>query len=57
MSRIVWAEESKTGLGFEIGPPQQKRQRKPTLQFLSNPSASKQYITSVVVGSWLIVGD
>ena len=21
---VVWAEESKTGLGFEIGPPQQK---------------------------------
>ena len=24
MPRVVWAEESKTGLGFEIGPRQQK---------------------------------
>ena len=23
-TRVVWAEESKTGLGFEIGPVQQK---------------------------------
>ena len=24
MLRVVWAEKSKTGLGFEIGQPQQK---------------------------------
>ena len=38
MFHVVWAEEPKTGLGFEIGPPQQTRQRKPTVQFLSNPA-------------------
>ena len=38
MPRVVWAEESKTGLGFEIGPRQQKCQRKLTLQFLANPA-------------------
>ena len=27
----------KTGLGFEIGDPQQKCQRMPTLQFMVNP--------------------
>ena len=33
---VVWAEESKTDLGFEIEPPQQKCQRKPTLQYSKN---------------------
>ena len=31
MPRVVWAEESKTGLGIEIGHRQQKLWRKPTL--------------------------
>ena len=38
MSRVVWAEESKTGFSFEFGPPQQKYQRNPILQLLSNPA-------------------
>ena len=40
MPCVVWAEESKTGLRFEIEPPQQKCQREPTLQSLSNPAVS-----------------
>ena len=31
MPRVVWAEESKTGLGFEIGSPQQKLWWRPDL--------------------------
>ena len=31
LPRVVWAEESKTGLGFKIGPRQQKCQRTPNL--------------------------
>ena len=38
MPRVVWAEESKTGPGFEIGQPQQKCSRKPSLQWMANPA-------------------
>ena len=38
MPRVVWAEEAKTGLGYEIGPSQQKYQRKPILQSMTNPA-------------------
>ena len=38
MPRVVFDEESKAGLGFEIGQRQQKYQRKPTLQSLANPA-------------------
>ena len=31
MPRVGWAEESKNGLGFKIGPRQQKCQRTPNL--------------------------
>ena len=31
MPRVVWAEESKTGLGYQIEPSQQKYKHKPTL--------------------------
>ena len=40
---VVWAEESKTGLGFEMGPPQQKCQCKPTLKFLSNLAVAQTW--------------
>ena len=33
-------EKSKTGLGFEIGQPQQKHQRRPTLQSVANPAVA-----------------
>ena len=33
-------EKSKTDLGFEIGQPQQKCQRRPTLQFMANPAVN-----------------
>ena len=42
MLRVVWAEESKTGLGYEIVPSQQKCQRKPSLQLMAN-SAVRQH--------------
>ena len=38
MLRVIFEEESKTGLGFELGQRQQKCQRKPTLQSLANPA-------------------
>ena len=37
MHRVVWAEESKTGLGFEIGPQQQKCQCSPNVHLMGNP--------------------
>ena len=42
MPRVVWAEDSKTGLSFEIGQRQLKFQRKSTLQSLANPAASAE---------------
>ena len=41
MPRVVWAEESKTGLGIEIGHRQQKLWRKPTLQSMDNPAVEQ----------------
>ena len=38
MLRVIWTDESKTGLGFEIGPRQQKCQRKSSLQSMANPA-------------------
>ena len=38
MSRAVWTEESKTGLGFEIGPRQQKLRQHPNVQLIGNPA-------------------
>ena len=38
MPRVVLAGESKTGLSFEIGQPQQKIWRKPSLQSIANPA-------------------
>ena len=38
MSRVVWVEESKTGLGFEIGPRQQKCQSRPNVHLMGNPT-------------------
>ena len=40
-------EKSKTGVGFEIGQPQQKCQRRPTLQSLANPAVHFEYIFAV----------
>ena len=40
MPRVVFEEESKTGLSFEIRQPHRKCQRKPTLQSLANPAVS-----------------
>ena len=34
----IFDEKSKTGLGFEFGKPQQKCQRRPTLQSMANPA-------------------
>ena len=36
MPHVVWAEEPKTGLGYEFGPSQQKCQRKLILQSMAN---------------------
>ena len=36
MPRVVWADDSKTGLGYESGPSQQKFQRKPSLKSMVN---------------------
>ena len=38
MSSVVWAVESKTGLGFEIGPLQQKSWRRLNFQLKGNPA-------------------
>ena len=40
MPRVVFDDESKTGLGFETRKQQRRcqRQRKPTLQSLANPA-------------------
>ena len=38
MPHVGWAEESKTGLGYEIGPSHQKCHRKPSLQSVTNPA-------------------
>ena len=43
MFRVVWAEESKTGLGFEIGPRQQKCQRNPNVHLMGNPAVHIKY--------------
>ena len=40
MSCVIYAEESNTGLSFEIGQRQRKCQRKATLQSLANPAVS-----------------
>ncbi len=50
MPRVVFDEESQTGLGFEIGQLQQKFQRKPTLQSLSNPAVGYTYKDCTIVG-------
>ena len=39
MPRVVWAEESKTGLELEIGPQQQKLCRRPNVQLIGNPAS------------------
>ena len=36
MPYIVWEEDPKTCLAFEIGPPQQKLWRSPDVQLMSN---------------------
>ena len=35
---VFFDEKSKTGLGFDFGQPQQKWQRRPTLQSMANPA-------------------
>ena len=40
MPRVVWAEESKTSLGFEIGPPHRKNA---SVSSLYNPWAIQLY--------------
>ena len=41
LPRVVWAgEEPKTGLGFEIGPRQQKCQRSPNAHLIGNPAVT-----------------
>ena len=47
MSRVVRAEESNTGLVFEIGPPQQKCYRKPNLQSTAIPAVVNCVLVSV----------
>ena len=47
MPRVVFDKESKTGLDFEIGQPQQKFQRRPTLQSMANPAV-------YMYGIWLL---
>ena len=44
MPRVIWAEEPETGLWFEIGPRQQKRQRKPSLQSMANPAVATYHL-------------
>ena len=46
MPRIVWDEESENGLGYEIGPSQQKYQLKPSLQSMANPAVDVILCTS-----------
>ena len=43
MPRIVWDEESENGLGYEIGPSQQKYQLKPSV---ANPAVDVILCTS-----------
>ena len=38
---LVSAGEFKTGLGFEIGPRQQKVQRSPNVHLISNPAVKE----------------
>ena len=38
---VVWAWESKTGLGFEIRPRQQKFQGFPNVHLMGNPAVAK----------------
>ena len=42
LPRAVWAGESKPGLGFEIGPQQQKDQRSPNVHLMGNPVVVKR---------------
>ena len=52
LPRVVWAGKSKTGLGFEIGPRQQKFQRSPIVHLTGNPAVvfvscfDKKYLSS-----------
>ena len=42
MPHIVWDEESKAGLGFEIGPIYDDTQKwRPNVQLMGNPAVSK----------------
>ena len=38
MPSVVWDEDSKTDLGYETGPSQQKCQRKPSLHSMATPA-------------------
>ena len=40
MPRVVWAEESKTGLGFEIGPNMEMSQQRPNVHLSDNPAVA-----------------
>ena len=42
---VVWAEKSKIGLRFEIGPRQQKFQRSPSVHLMGNPAVDLQYVS------------
>ena len=41
MPRVVWAEDSKTGVRFKILAPQQKCYCKPNLQLTANPAVGQ----------------
>ena len=56
MPRVVFDEKSKTGPGFEIGQPQRKCQRRPTLQFMVNPAVLATENWQLATGYWLVAG-
>ena len=45
-------EKSKTGLGFEIGQPQRKCQRRPTLQSMANPAVYSAISVVLTMKLW-----
>ena len=54
MPHVLWAEESKTGLGYEIRPSQLKCQRKPSLQSIANPAVfSKIFVITYNKNIWV----
>ena len=44
LSHVVWAGDSKTGLGIKIGPRQQKLWQRPNVQLMGNPAVYIIYV-------------